>query len=229
MLVALEGIDGSGKTSVCQLVAQGLREGGVDARFVSKSSPDTQSVYVKEQLSKLRGLIWPDDNGSEHYRLGNEYWLFLMAAWFAALQEDRLGPEREKNDITLFDGWYYRFLIKFVNKGYDQQWLLSLFAKVRDPDMTVLLDVDPVVSWRRRGQFKEPELGRSDGYTDHALASYCQYQGAIRAGLKGLAAGRGWHVVRQSEGSTAAGIAGELVSLLLNRFRNRQVMSRVRA
>ena len=214
MLVVFEGIDGSGKTTLARRTIERLAAAGVEAYYAGKSAPTTSNEYVTGMLAQLKSLLWPDDDGSLHHHLGDRYWLYLMAAWFAAKQKNSFAAERCDARIALYDGWWYRFVAKFLNKGFDEAWLLSLFSDIQEPDVVIVLDIEPRIAWLRRSTYKEPEMGRSDGLEGDAFGSYCTYQGSIRRHLLSFAARRGWHVVSQAADDDEDQVLAKVVAVL---------------
>jgi dTMP kinase len=99
-----------------------------------------------------------------------------------------------------------------IRQGLSQSWLQSLFDTVANPDLVILLDVDPAVSWRRRNRFKASEIGRWDGYTGDTYSAYCEYQGLVRKGLLALALDRKWLVVPQTSDTNEAEVVESVYS-----------------
>jgi thymidylate kinase len=153
-------------------------------------------------------MVVPAEDQRHLSTLGDHHWLFLAAAWFSAVQSNRLQAARAPRELVLMDGWYYRLIAKFIYKGgFDRDWLFSLFSIVSVPDLVVVLDVEPETAWKRRPAFKPNELGVYErGGGDGAQSefeTYCRYQGALRRILLELAQERSWVVVPQDEGTTA--------------------------
>lgn len=203
MLIVLEGIDGAGKTTL----AAGLRErlahaGDGEVELWRKKDYAFAAPPVRERLHRLHDLIWGDPAHApepDEDVLGTQHYLFLHAAWFAALTTLRVRPMRaQPGRGAVVDGWYYRSVAKAVLRGgVGERWATSLFEDDDGPDLVVLLDVDPEVAWQRRGgQFSASELGRWDGHTGDAAASFRAYQSAVGSLLRDMGERGGWCVVR---------------------------------
>lgn len=137
MLLTFEGIDGSGKTTISRMVYEKLKYRIPQIQYHEKSSTDFDHPYIRDQVSKLREVLWPPNLGEQkHNVFGDYYWLFLMAAWFS-IQSVRLKSDRSQSNLILFDSWYYRFVAKFINKGFDKEWLFSIFDATDEPDLVV--------------------------------------------------------------------------------------------
>ena len=209
MLVVLEGIDGAGKTTVARRLAAELPH----VRVLGKSTvPFDHNPYLERKMGELRAVIWPPDLATRpEDDFGELYWLFLQAAWFSVVDRS-LGPRANGNgEVTLFDGWWYRAVEKLAGCGRDRAWIESLFASVREPDLIVLLDVDPRLAWSRREEFKSFEIGRwSGGSEGDPRESFCRFQGALRESLLTRAREGSWHVLHQDEHTTESDVARRL-------------------
>jgi thymidylate kinase len=220
MLVVLEGIDGSGKTTTADLLVSALAEKGISARCLSKTWADFPDPFVSSQMARLREIIWnPPEGEPLEDRLGTHFYLFLLAAWWSVMQaqifaKDRLGC------VSVIDGWYFRTVVKACVRGHlDTDWLLSLFDLCCSPDLVVLLDVAPSLAWGRRAEFKPSESGLWDGHTgDEPLVAYCKYQEKIRSGLLALGQEKQWFIVEQSEKTKPSEVCDEILSEIERRF-----------
>lgn len=188
----MEGIDGSGKSTVARLVARELapyRAVFVDKKDIGPADPGTEA-----RAGRLRELIWssPEKQGDTY---GAAHWILLIASWYAGLA--RLRPDLTDPDtLAVTDGWYYRNIAKtLVRERLDAHWVESLFAPVPEPALTVLLDVAPEVAWARRHDFKDTEIGRWDGFTGPPRESYRAYQSVVREELLRMAKDRDWLVL----------------------------------
>ncbi|GHB75614.1 hypothetical protein GCM10010347_52510 [Streptomyces cirratus] len=211
MLIVLEGIDGSGKTTVARLVADALAPGGTapaGKKHIGAADPATEA-----RAAVLRDLIWssPEEQGDTY---GAAHWILLIASWYAGLARLRPGlADPDAESLTVMDGWYYRNIAKtLVREPLDAGWVASLFAPVPEPALTVLLDVDPDVAWSRRDTFKETELGRWDGYTGPARESFRGYQSVVRRELLRMAAERDWLVLTPHPNDPPARTAAAVVA-----------------
>ncbi|MFJ6721787.1 dTMP kinase [Streptomyces sp. NPDC091259] len=192
MLIVLEGIDGSGKTTVARLVADALAPDG--ATRAGKQDVGAADPATEARASALRDLIWSSPEGQGD-TFGAAHWILLIASWYAGLARLR-ADLADPDTVTVMDGWYYRNIAKtLVREPLDPGWVESLFTPVPEPALTVLLDVEPDVAWSRRDTFKETELGRWDGYTGPARESFLGYQSVVRRELRRMAAERDWLVL----------------------------------
>jgi thymidylate kinase len=120
--------------------------------------------------------------------------------------------------LVIFDGWYYRLIARFINKGFKKEWLETLFDIVKTPDMVVLLDIKPEIAWTRRQTFKPNEVGNWDGFHENNFESFCRYQEKTRQELLRLASEYAWFVVDQSTNLTADDVADIVYRQVLLKF-----------
>lgn len=192
MLIALEGIDGAGKSTVARELEAQLRSADIDARCVDKKLAGAVRPEIRARAAQLRSLIWEADAPADPF--GATHWILLLASWYSAL--DRIQPLFTEHDglIVIADGWYYRNIAKtIIRAGAEEAWLDSLFFSAAAPDRVVLLDVDPQVAWARGpALFTDTELGRWDGYEGPAEEAFCTYQSRVRDELLRMGKDRGW-------------------------------------
>jgi thymidylate kinase len=191
----LEGIDGSGKSTVAPVVFKLLQDRFPGAVYRTKKWTDHQDPYLRKQLTALKNQIWVEEvpRGDP---LGPDYWILSIAAWYAALNSVRLSSNAPAESLHVFDGWYYRSIVKTIlRSNLSETYLWSLFANVKAPDVVILLDVAPTTCWRRTSAFNEAEIGRWAGHDDEAQLAFVAYQDRVRSNLLRLASERGWIVI----------------------------------
>jgi dTMP kinase len=204
MIVALEGIDGAGKTAVAAELARVLAGAAGHVEHWAKSDLDLfEDARLRDRMAGLRELIWDPDE-PEDALLETRHYLFLLAAWFQALERSRLGHQRNGDGIAIVDGWYHRVVAKAVIRGgLAEEWVSSLFTSAPRPDAVVLLDVDPQTAWERKQAFKPSELGLWDGFDGERRQAFTDYQGVVRAHLLEQARRHGWTVVPATSSSVS--------------------------
>jgi thymidylate kinase len=206
-LIAVEGIDGSGKSTVAREVARSLDARGADAVLVSRETvPDALDGYRAGHLRTLRGLIWEYPPTARTSELGFSHWAQLLGAWFAAVDHAVVRPALERGACVVADSWYYKFVARFaVAVGlHDAE---QVFRGISVPDAVLWLDTPPEVCLRRRSDLRTTETGewqRETGGADGFVA----YQGAVRTMYRRLAAAHSWKVVGSVE---APSVAAELL------------------
>lgn len=221
MLVAFEGIDGSGKTTTARLLPDMLRQLGFPATYVDKRHFDCDDHYVSEHLAYLSEIIWKRSRNRPIRLLGEEHWIYLNAAYFSALFEAVKKLITNRGEIVVMDGWIYKFAARAgASSKLGIERVLAQVPNLSAPDLVVLLDVTPDEALRRRKEFSILEQGGYSGGTGDFLA----FQGAVHAALRRTAQTFGWRIEvplgRSAEAigrSVAEAIAARIVAELAAR------------
>lgn len=193
MLIALEGIDGSGKTSTAELLPDALAVHGIAARYVDKRALTSDNDYVASHLQGLSELLWTRSRHQPIRLLGHDHWVHLNAAYFCALHESVIAPAGMRGEVLVVDGWIYKFAARAgVSSGLGMGSVLQQMQAVPSPEMVILLDVDPAEALRRRDDFHAMEKGGWGG----TATDFASFQATVGASLQEVAQARGWHVVR---------------------------------
>lgn len=193
MLIALEGIDGSGKTSTAELLPEALAHHGVTARYVDKRSLPSDNDYVAGHLKALSELLWSRSRHQPIRLLGHDHWVHLNAAYFCALHESVIVPAGERGEVLVVDGWIYKFAARAgASSGIGMRSVLQQIQAVPSPEIMILLDVDPAEALKRRDHFHAMERGGFNG----TPKDFTSFQGEVRASLREAARERGWRVVQ---------------------------------
>lgn len=193
LFIAVEGIDGAGKTTLSQIAAQTLVADGVT--FCARKQVCKAPKVVHDATADLAALLWQRGDCRDDNLLPPGFWLHLQAAWYAAYSHCLLAPMIADGNIILVDGWYYKFSAKLRMLGFDQKALDAAFAQARTPDAVILLDIDPAQAWERQRRFNQSELGLHQGYRALGRESFLNYQGEVLAGMHDFAVRYGWTVL----------------------------------
>lgn len=213
MLLAIEGIDGAGKTHIARKLAYELNERDYLARYLNKSDIAFGDPFTDSRLRLLREILWPQQGEPKIDLLGTHFYLFLLASWFSALGQF-LRREVGKH-INVLDGSHFRVVAKaHCRARIEPAQLLRYFTQAAEPDLVVLLQVDPRLSWHRREAFKETEIGRWDGYRGDPREAYCAYQSEIQLFLTEMARERDWLIVRQTETTRDTDIVERIIQYI---------------
>lgn len=205
--VALEGVDGVGKTTLAGRVAdltyeQWLASPGREPSglvFVSRRARSGTSPFAATLMEHLARMLWHSGDSRD---LEPAFWVTLQASWFAAHSTCVIGPVLDSGHDVVVDGWYYKFWSKLLGQGFRHDDLETVFAGVREPDHVVLLDADVAAVFDRRADFRPTELGLHAGYGGLDRASFVDYQGRGLVVLKEMARDRGWTTVAVTAGET---------------------------
>jgi thymidylate kinase len=208
VIIALEGIDGSGKTTTAALVAQKLTACGHSVISTSKRNPAVREPFAREQLHALAERLWGIPHDARMNTVGSLHWVFLNAAYFAATHH-ALTAELGMRRIAMMDNWINKLLARMASNGeFKLDELLHLLGPLPQPDLVVMLDVAPKVAASRR-QFSDAERGLLAS-TDNTFESF---QTTVRDNLLRMADHYHWDVITPGD-ATADEVADEVVHLI---------------
>lgn len=178
-LIAVEGIDASGKSTVARLLADRLAADGCRVLLLDRRSGcDAVTGYVADHLTALRRLIWdypPDAVTSE---LGFRHWSHLIGAWFHGLDHTVVRPALEAGTWVVADSWAHKYAARFaLTVGLPAA--LQPFADLSPADAVVWLDVPPAECAGRRGELRATERGEWQGLHG-GVRSFVDYQTRVR-------------------------------------------------
>lgn len=166
VFLALDGLDGTGKSTQCRLLAAWLRERG--RPVVTCADPGGTPVG-----DRLRQLIFHPEHG---LNLTCEALLFMASR--AQLVGDVIRPALEAGTDVITD----RFVLANVvyqghAGGLDPQdlWQVGRFSTGGlDPDLTLVLDLPPAAARLRRGRPADRIEGRDAGYHSRVRAGFLE-------------------------------------------------------
>jgi dTMP kinase len=138
--VALEGVEGAGKSTVAHLLADRLREIGHTVVVVREPGGTTVGEEIRRLLLHEEAILdWTE--------------AALFAASRAELVHRVVGPALERGEIVLSDRTYYSSLAyQGGARGLGVDEVRALNEQVLTgflPDLVVVLDVDPEVGFAR--------------------------------------------------------------------------------
>jgi dTMP kinase len=165
VFIALEGIDGSGTTTQLERVASRLRARGRRVLATREPSPGPIGRLLREILLGQHGHA---DGSAVDGR--------TMALLFAADRRDHLAREVEPALAAGLDVVTDRYLLSslaYQAVEADRAWVEALADGLRQPDLTVLLDVDiRVAAARRLAAGREIERYDADGFLARVVENY---------------------------------------------------------
>ena len=161
--IVIEGIDGSGTTTQCSILADRLTEKGLPVHTTREPSDGPIGVMIRQVLTGR--LVVAGRQGARPFNWAT------MATLFAADRLDHLEAEVIPNlmdGVTVICDRYDHSSVAYQSVsgggGADiSTWVRELNRHARRPDLTLVLDVDPKGAARRRDtRSGSPELYEVD-------------------------------------------------------------------
>jgi dTMP kinase len=161
--IVIEGIDGSGTTTQCAILAERLIQKGLPSRTTREPSDGPIGVVIRQILTGR--VVVPGRDGARP-----PGWA-TMATLFASDRLDHLEadviPSLTDGVTVICDRYDYSSVAyQTVSGGGGDDvstWVRELNRHARRPDLTLVLDVDPKVAASRRGtRSGRPELYEVD-------------------------------------------------------------------
>jgi dTMP kinase len=137
LLVAFEGLDQSGKQTQAELLRDRLTATGQTVRLLS--FPDYQTVIGAEIGRALRGE--------------REYTVDVMQLLYVANRYEWKGEivrAKAWGEVVVFDRYMASSIAYGEAQGLDPGWLADIQKYLPTPDITLLLDIPPEVSAKRK-------------------------------------------------------------------------------
>ena len=196
-LISLEGGDGSGTSSVTQYLHNRLLEQNVTAMLVNPKRPTFADPYVSQHMTALGRILWERDASEPRNLLNDYHWVYLSSAWFQIVDQHLMRPALATNEIVVVDSWYHKLLTRFrLKKAGVFEETVRCFSRLTRPDLTFLLDVDPVVAADRKTTFGYAESGNFDGLEGATRENFVLYQSWVRSSLMAMAESEGWEIIQ---------------------------------
>jgi dTMP kinase len=132
--VAIEGIDGSGKTTLSGMICNEVKRSGKECDIVKEPYYEE----VKSLLHKMPSM----------HPVAEAY---LFAADRLIMHSERLIHllKSGKNRLILGDRSYLASIVYQSTRGAPFEVIMSLNSFAVQPDLVILLDVDPSIAWER--------------------------------------------------------------------------------
>lgn len=184
-LIAVEGIDGSGKSTQVHLLHEFLKGRGCKVHFSTWNSSDLVKTATKR--GKKEQLLTPTTFSLIH------------ATDFADRYERQILPRLQAGYIVLCDRYIYTAFARDGVRGCEPTWLRKLYSFAQKPDVTLHFSVPLQESLDRilagRPDLKYHEAGMDLGLHTDIKESYKIFQGRIHKLYTGMAKEFGFTVV----------------------------------
>lgn len=168
-LIAVEGLDGSGKSTQIHLVKRWLELEGYRVFFTQWNS----STMVKRATTR----------GKTQQLLTPTTFSLIHATDFADRYERQILPLLRAGYIVLADRYIFTALARDAVRGVDQDWVEKLYSFAVHPDITFYFRVPLETSLNRildgRPALKYHEAGMDMGWSKDPYESFRIFQGKI--------------------------------------------------
>jgi dTMP kinase len=168
-LIAVEGLDGSGKSTQIRLLKRWLELEGYKVFFTEWNS----SELVKQATRK----------GKKKKILTPTTFSLIHATDFADRYERQILPLLKGGYLVLADRYIYTAFARDAVRGCDRQWLRRMYKFARHPDLAIYFDVPLETALNRilegRPSLKYHEAGLDLGLSKDAYESFRIFQGRI--------------------------------------------------
>ena len=168
VLICVEGIDGSGKTTQIELLHDWLLLNKVDVILTQWNSSELISNTTKR--AKKKNL------------LSGRTFSLLHAVDFADRLERTIKPALKAGFVVLADRYVYTAFARDVARNVDPNWVRNMYGFAIQPDLTFYFDVSPKVSLERICSNRQPkyyEAGMDMKLSNNPYKSYVLFQERI--------------------------------------------------
>lgn len=196
--IALEGIDGSGKTTLSRMVAEHLSK--YEVQSVNNKLITNTFEGGTRVMRSLAELLWPKHHTFDDHLFPPEYWLHLQVTWYSLLSSLVFEERLRDGERLLAEGWCYKFWAKMLHRGMNQEYVARIFQHVVKPDLVLFLDPPVDYVWDRKRDFKPHEMGLHQGYHPLGRDSFIQYQSELRQCFLQIASAEEFVIVPVSRG-----------------------------
>jgi dTMP kinase len=168
-LIAVEGLDGSGKSTQLYLLKRWLELRGLKVFFTEWNS----SVTIKKATSK----------GKKRQLLTPTTFSLIHCTDFADRYERQILPLLKAGYLVLCDRYVYTAFARDAVRGCSRSWLRNLYGFARHPDLTLFFNTPLPVALGRilsgRPQLKYHEAGMDLGLASDPYESFRIFQERI--------------------------------------------------
>lgn len=140
-LIVLEGLDGAGTTTQARRLVEQLNARGTAAHLTREPSDGPIGRLIREMLTGHHAI--------EGQKLSQSTFGLLFAADRLDHLQREVEPALAAGTVVVSDRWYHSSLA-YQGTGADRDWITTLNARARRPDMTIFLEVRPEIAAERR-------------------------------------------------------------------------------
>lgn len=168
VLICVEGIDGSGKSTQIDLLYNWLKSKKADVILTRWNSSDLIAETTKK--AKKKNLLSP------------RTFSLLHAVDFADRLEKIIIPAMKAGFIVLADRYVYTAFARDVAREVDPKWVRNMYSFAIKPDLTIYFDVSAKISLERLCSTRQPkyyEAGMDLKLSNNPYKSYVIFQNRV--------------------------------------------------
>lgn len=168
VLICVEGIDGSGKSTQIELLNSWLVSSNIDTVLTQWNSSELISNTTKK--AKKKNL------------LSGRTFSLLHAVDFADRLERTIKPALKAGFVVLADRYVYTAFARDAAREVDPKWVRNMYSFAIKPDLTFYFDVSPKDSLNRICANRQPkfyEAGMDMKLSNNPYKSYLIFQNRI--------------------------------------------------
>jgi dTMP kinase len=143
--IVIEGTDGSGVSTQAERLERKLREEGREVYLTKEPTDGPAGAMIRLALAKR--LVHPRDVGGLQ-----SFEPYTLALLFAADRMDHLHIDivpKLNIGVTVISDRYYLSSYAFQGLDVDVEWLQKINSHCLRPDLTIFLNVDSVICYKR--------------------------------------------------------------------------------
>jgi dTMP kinase len=184
-LIAVEGADGSGRSSQISLLVEWLESCGHSTVQVGLK----RSTLVSEEL----------DRAQQGNILSRTTLSLFYATDFADQLENVILPALRAGQMVLADRYIYTLMARDLVRGMDEEWLKNLYGMALVPDAVFYLNVAPeelvLRTFSKHAALDYWESGMDLGLARNMFDSFLKYQALVAAQFKRLQRTYGFQII----------------------------------
>jgi dTMP kinase len=188
-LIAVEGLDGSGKSTQVYLLKRWLELDGYKVFFTEWNS----SAIVRRATRK----------GKKRQLLTSTTFSLIHCTDFADRYERQILPLLNAGYIVLADRYVFTAFARDAVRGCDRTWIRQLYSYAVNPDITFYFDVPLKIALERildgRTRVKYHEAGMDMGYSKDPYESFRVFQGKINQEYRRMVKEYGFIAINATE------------------------------
>ncbi|MDW7989553.1 MAG: dTMP kinase [Archaeoglobaceae archaeon] len=159
LLIAIEGIDGAGKTTIARHLIKFLSEKGYDCSLFKEPSESIYGDIIRKSKNRLEA--------EEELRL------FLLDREIDV--KERIKPALERGKIVIMDRYYYSNIAYQSARGLNSDEIRSMNERIAPkPDLVILLDLNPKIAMLRLKDRKDLTVFEQKDYLEKVRQKFLE-------------------------------------------------------